>query len=94
MLWSFILTTDSLQVMIYSIFCYGLTASVRINVGFVYFQELLPRKSLPLFTFSWFQVDASVFLVGTLYLWFVSKHWIYFCLVGYALLIVSCATMW
>ena len=33
--------------------------------------------------------EASIYVLGTIYFWKVSRHWIYFCLMGYAFQLAS-----
>ena len=88
-----LLLTDNLIVMICIWFSFGLLTSLRTNVGYVYLMELLPRKAQTPVTSGWNVQEALIYVLGTLYFWKVSTHWIYFTLVGFGWNIVSVIAM-
>ena len=61
----------------------GTMASLRVSVGYVYLMELLPNKAKTFITTIWCIQEAFISVFGTLYFWFVSKHWFYFGLIGW-----------
>ena len=71
--------------MIFITFLFGLATTIRMNVGFVYLMELIPRRSQSFYASIYNAQEASQLFIATLYFWFVSKHWIYFTLIGFAL---------
>ena len=71
--------------MIFITFLFGLATTIRMNVGFVYLMELIPRRNQSFYASIYNAQEASQLFIATLYFWFVSKHWIYFTLIGFAL---------
>ena len=57
-----------LEVVIGVLFCYGITASMRLIVGFVYLTELLPKASHTLVLTIWLITYGCFALCATLYL--------------------------
>ena len=57
-----------LEVVIGVLFCYGITASMRLIVGFVYLTELLPKASHTLVLTIWLITNGCFALCATLYL--------------------------
>ena len=45
MLYTGLLITSSLGVMIALYFCFGMVCSIRIQIGYVYLMEMLPKKA-------------------------------------------------
>ena len=92
--YSVIMTTDSLDVMIAAIFIYGATTSIRVNAGWIYFQELMPKHNFTFYSMIGFEVDALIFLCATLYFWLICKTWFYFTMIGYGFTIVGLCLVW
>mmetsp|Transcript_40669 Transcript_40669/g.53345 ORF Transcript_40669/g.53345 Transcript_40669/m.53345 type:complete len:141 (+) Transcript_40669:476-898(+) len=77
--------TTSLDLMIVVTFLFGLATTIRVNVGFVYMMELMPRRLQSNYASAYNTMEGSILLLATLYFWFISRHWIYFTLFGFAL---------
>lgn len=85
-----IMFTNSLNVMIAAYAALGFNSSIRINIGWVYLMELMPKKGQALTGTIWFVFEASVVLWATLYFsQSQSRNWIYCSLVGYCLQIIA-----
>ena len=89
-----IMTTDNLYVMIAAMFVFGAATSIRANVGWVYFQELLPEQNVTFYSMLGFQLDGIVFLIATFYFWQVCKTWTYFTMIGYFFTISTLCLVW
>ena len=79
----------SLDLMIAITFMFGLATTIRVNVGFVYMMELMPKRLQGFYSSAYNTLEGSVLLLATLYFWFVSKHWFYFSLIGFSFAIYS-----
>ena len=75
----------SLDFMIVVTFCFGLVTTIRVNVGFVYMMELMPKRLQGFYSAGYNTMEGSVLLLATIYFWFISTHWIYFSLFGFGL---------
>lgn len=82
-LYTMLMICNSLDVMITIFFFFGMNASIRINVGFVYLMELMPKNKQTLAGTAWSIGEAMVYFIATIYFWKVSKDWQYIVLVGY-----------
>ena len=51
--------------------------------------EMMPKKMQPHVTSTWSIQEVLIYVFCTVYFWKISKHWIYFCLGGYAWNIIS-----
>lgn len=71
--------------MIVIMFIFGLATTIRVNVGFVYLMELLPKRLQKNYASAYNTQEALILVLGTLYYWFVDKHWVYFSLIGFFL---------
>ena len=89
LLYTGLMITDSLVVMIILYLCFGMLCSIRIQVGYVYLMEMLPKKAQTNVTSGWNVQEAMIYVIGTLYFWQISKHWFWYCLVGYIWNIIS-----
>ena len=83
----------SLDLMICVTLCFGFATTIRVNVGFVYMMELMPKRLQNFYASSYNTLEGSVLLLGTLYFWFVSKDWIYFTMIGFAMQIWCCISI-
>lgn len=88
-LYTCLLLTHSLIVMIILFLCFGALSTVRIQVGYVYLMELMPRKMQAHVTSTWSVQEALIYVICTVYFWQISKHWIYYCLCGYVWNVMS-----
>ena len=64
--------------MITATFLLGCCSSIRISVGFNYLVELQPKRYQTAVGTTWNMIDGSMTLVFVLYIWLVSKNWLYF----------------
>ena len=88
------MTTESLNTAIVVSFMFGMMSSVRINIGYVYLVELMP-KSWHSTTGSIFNVfEGSIYVIASVYFWFLSKNWLYFVSVGYIFSLISACAIW
>ena len=88
------LSISNLDAMIITMFCFGALASCRLTVGIPYMMELLPKADRAFAFTVCAMVDISVFLLGTIYFWKISKHWFYFCAIGYLLQMFASIAIW
>ena len=70
-------------------FSFGMMASVRVNVGYVYLMELMPKNKQTLVGTLWNVGEAMIYFIATIYFWKVSKNWYFIVLVGYAMQMFS-----
>lgn len=68
------LLTKSLIGMTLVIGGFGVFNSIRVNIGFVYLMELLPKKSQTPVTTAWSTAMTLIYLFGTIWLWKIGKH--------------------
>lgn len=74
----------NLETFIALIFFIGVLTSLRINVGFIYMLEFIPKRSQAYFGTAWCIIDASIMLWVTIY--FINstiRDWRQICLAGY-----------
>lgn len=69
-------------------------SSIRVNIGYVYLMELMPKKAQTPVTSGRNVLEAFIFVLATLYFWQINKHWIYFVLIGYSWNIISVIGMY
>ena len=89
-----LLITHDIRLMTAMIFVQGFLTSIRINVGFLYFMEMMPSHAMTWFGVSKGIFDAVIYLFATFYFMKVSKDWFYFALIGYVLNIISATGAW
>ena len=82
-LFTILMLTHSLWVMIATWFLFGAISPWSWNVGYIWLTELTPKNWQTPVTSIWFIEDAAIYVVAILYFWLISKHWIYYTLVGY-----------
>ena len=64
----------------------GVMTSLRINVGYIYMLEFMPKKVQANFGAAWCAIDASIMLWVSIYFTnSAARDWSQICLVGYAL---------
>ena len=93
-LYTIIMLSDSLNVIIAVSFLSGMLNSVRVNIGYVFMIELMPKSSQAKITTTWNIFEGSIYVLATFYFWQVSKNWLYFVAIGYGLSIYSAITVW
>ena len=88
-LYTGLLLTHSLTVMIILFFSFGVLSTIRVQIGYVYLIEMMPKKASSHVTSTWSVQEALIYVFCTIYFWKISRHWIYYCLCGYAWNIIS-----
>lgn len=88
------MVTDSLDVTIAVSFLSGMLNSIRVNIGYVYMIELMPKSSQAKVTTVWNIIEGSIYVLATFYFWQLSKNWLYFVAIGYVLSIYSAIAVW
>ena len=83
------LFTKSLIGMTFIIGGFGVFNSIRVNIGFVYLMELLPKKAQTPVTTVWSTSMTLIYLFGTIWLWKIGKHTQGFQVVGLVWTIIS-----
>ena len=86
--------TRSINWMIVITFVFGLMTTFRVNIGFVYMMELMPKSKQTFYATFYNIVDGSNLLTGTIYFWFISKDWIYFTMIGFVLQTFNVIAVW
>ena len=84
LLYTGLLITDHISVMIAIYFLFGMLSSIRIQVGFVYLMEVTPTSSQSLANSVWSVQETLIYTVAIVYFWKISKEWFWYCLIGYA----------
>ena len=85
--------TTKINYMILVTFMLGLATTIRINIGFIYMMELMPKRNQTFYASAYNVLEGLVLLLATLYFWFVSKHWTYFVLIGFVLQVFNVITI-
>lgn len=87
------LLTQSQTVLMCVILLFGTTIPLQFTIGFIYLLELMPEDKQA--TVSTVQNIAATFTVVlcALYFAFVSKRWIYYALLGYAMQIAQLVSL-
>lgn len=67
-------------------------SSIRVNVGFVFMAELLPKNKQSLYGTIFNNFDCFTYILATIYFWKISTDWFYFVLIGYLLNVWSFAS--
>ena len=67
------------------ILLFGMTMPLQFTIGFIYLLELTPSSKQALVSTIQNIVATLTVLFCALYFAFVSKHWLYYVLIGYAL---------
>ena len=81
--YNILMFTHNLNLMLFTIFCFGALSSIRINVGYVYLLELMPKNRQTLYGTIWNNFECILYPLATIYFWKISKDWFYFALIGY-----------
>ena len=89
-LYTMLMLCESLDVMIAIMFFFGMNASIRVNVGFVYLMELMPKKNQTFIGTAWSIGEAMTYFIATVYFWKVSKDWYNIVALGYFMTLFAC----
>ena len=76
------------------IFLFGVTNTVRTIMGFVYFTELMPKKSITIATTVLWIIDGCVYLFVVVYFWKISKYTIYLISIGFVFATLGALFSW
>ena len=94
MMYTVILYTRSIDVMLMCIFVIGALNSIRVNIGFLYLLEMMPKHLQTYVGSVWGVIEAFIYLIATIYFWAISRDWFYFALAGYFINLVCAAGSW
>lgn len=86
--------TSSLNVMIGMSFLMGSLSSVRLNVGYIYLMELMPKSKHTAVASFWNITEGLIYVLASLYFWQISNYWLYFVAIGYGFAIYSAIAAW
>ena len=75
--------TGSLNMMLFCSFSIGTLCSLRINVGYIYLMELMPKRFQTTVGTVWNVVEAFEIMIGPLYFWQISHYWLPLFMCGY-----------
>ena len=78
-----ILVTKSFWVMIATLFVVGMANTFRSQLCFVYMLEFIPRSKHAMVGSIYFVCEGLTSLFGVVYFTWISKHWIWFALIGF-----------
>ncbi len=88
------ITTRSLLVMNLIIGGFGALSSIRVNIGYVYLMELLPKSAQTPVTTAWCIEDAVIYFIATMYFWKIGKQTIGFEIVGLVWSFLCCVLVY
>ena len=80
--------------MLLAIFAQGALFSIRINIGYLYLMELMPKHFQTHVGSFWGMTEAAIYLFATIYFWKISNDWFNFALIGYVMGIVTAIGAW
>ena len=81
---------DNINAMLAFMFILGLLTSIRINVGYIYMTEFIPKRGQSHFGTAWCAIDASVMLWVTLYfINSITRNWEMIVMVGFTMQIIG-----
>ena len=88
-LYTTLLWARNLNVMIAVMFAFGLITSIRLNVGFTYLMELVPKNKHVIVGTCWCLGEGCIYLLATIYFYKVSKDWHILALIGYLMQVMA-----
>ena len=88
-LYTILMFCGNLYLMLLTLFAFGLVSSSRAVVGWMYMMELIPIAEQDFMGTIFQGLNSSIYLVATLYFWWVNNDWFYFTAVGYLLQVIS-----
>ena len=94
LMYTIMMWTRDINVMLVSLFMQGALTSVRMNIGYLYMLELMPKHSRTSVGSLFGVMDSSIYLLATLYFWKVGKDWYFVCMMGYMLNLLSAIASW
>lgn len=93
-LYTALMVTDSLIATICLSGAFGMLSSIRVNIGFVYLMELVPKSYKAGMGSFWSVTEGSIYVLATLTFWLLTKDWHWFVSIGYSLSVISACTAW
>jgi hypothetical protein len=93
-LYTLLMSTSDMYAMIAILFAQGFINSIRINVGYVYMIELMPKRHEVTIGTVWNCVEGLIYLQATIYFYYISKDWFNFVMVGYCFQLISAVAVW
>ena len=86
------LFTHSIDVMFAIVFGIGALTTLRVNIGYIWLMELLPKKHQTTVGAGFNVISGFTVIMGATYFKFISKNWLYLVLVGYTLNFIALVT--
>ena len=86
------MVTNNVAIMLILIFAQGTLSTIRINIGYLWLMELLPKRHQTAIGSIWNVYESFVVMVGPLYFGYVSNKWFYLVLAGYIEQVICLAT--
>ena len=80
-----IMVSKSFWLTVFCIGMFGALSSVRINIGFNYFLELVGAPYRNVYGTIWNISEGVIYLYATIYFWQIDTHWFYFVAIGWLL---------
>jgi len=78
-----LMLTNNINVTISMMFLQGMITSGRLTVGYVYMQEFLTPKWRVVSGAAYNVIDGMTYLFMTIYFGWISKHYFWYCLIGF-----------
>ena len=69
LLYNMLMITQNIHVMLVTIFLFGLLCSIRLNVGYVYLVELMPKNRATFYGTLWNNFDCAIYPLAVIYFW-------------------------
>ena len=69
LLYTAMMFTKNYALMIVILLSFGFMTPLRINVGYVYLMEMMPRKAMTPVTSTWNVQESLIYVFATLYFW-------------------------
>ena len=93
-LYTAIFFISNLNLMMLTIFLFGMTLPTTYNVGFIYLLEFFPTKKHTSIGLMYAVTDAFIYPLGVFYFWAISSHWAPFTAIGYVLCLYATIAVW
>ena len=93
-LYTVLMVTESLTVLTVVSFMFGMISSLRVNIGYVYLIEFMPKSWQSTMGSVWSVIEGSIYVMATLSFWLLTRNWFFFVSIGYFLALASACTVW
>ena len=93
-MYTLLMFTQNIDLMLICIFVQGALNSIRVNIGYLYLLEMMPKHFQTTAGSFWGMADSCTYLMATLYFWKFGKDWFYFAAIGYLLNIFAAVGAW